>query len=317
MRAAAVSDPRAVFRWCSRRSQSRVSTILRPDGTTTGNVAEMDRIIREAWSPILDRYATAPEPDWAPFEARFGRYIGSHPLVLAPLTAADFRRTLARMSAQQAPGMDGWRVDEIKALPDVLLDRLAGLFDRIEVTGEWPTALLRALVSLIPKGAGAGPTDLRMITVASVAYRLWAATRCRSLMQWQEAWIARGQKGFARGRGCADVYYVTMLRIEASLLDGSPLVGFSADWKKMFGQIPHKVMLTLLSRLGCDDRIIAPLRTMYARLRRRFRIAGAVGEEFSATQGLLEGCPISVCGCTAMLSVLSNAIETECAAEDD
>eukprot|EP00973_Karenia_brevis_P082496 11434733-Karenia_brevis.AAC.1 len=92
--------------------------------------------------------------------------------------------------------MDGWRVAELKALPLPLLEALAVIFNVIEKRGRWPKALERALVSLIPKGAGSQPQDLRPISVMSAIYRLWAARRLWDLRSWQEAWIADGQHGF-------------------------------------------------------------------------------------------------------------------------
>eukprot|EP00660_Eupelagonema_oceanica_P006904 gene6905-biopygen7513 len=302
--------PRRIFDWCAKRTKQRVSTLLRADGSVTGNVTEMDDMIREAWGPILFKYAApGSEPDWGAFRDEYARYIERHPMQLDTLTAADLRRTLNRMSPQQASGMDGWRVAELKALPDPILARLAATLTLVEETGTWPAALENALVSLIPKGAGGGPLELRPISVASVVYRLWAATRCRDVMRWQEAWLAPGQRGFRLGSTCADVYLPIALRIEKSLLDGTPLVGFSADWAKCFDRYPHDIMLTLLGETGLDPRILGPMRTMYARLQRRFRISGAVGEPFHATQGLLQGCPLSVCGLNCIMAVLSKAVE--------
>eukprot|EP00660_Eupelagonema_oceanica_P019296 gene19296-biopygen25481 len=154
------------------RSKQRVSTLLRADGTVTGNVHEMDTMIREAWGPILFKYADpGSEPDWGAFHSEYARYIEHHAMRIDPLSAADLRRTLNRMSPQQAAGMDGWRVAEVKALPDPILERLATTLNLIEETGTWPAALEHALVSLIPKGAGGSPLELRPISVASVIYR--------------------------------------------------------------------------------------------------------------------------------------------------
>eukprot|EP00660_Eupelagonema_oceanica_P006768 gene6768-biopygen36539 len=206
--------------------------------------------------------------------------------------------------------MDGWRASEIKALPLKILDRLASVFDKIETSGVWPDALTYAAITLIPKGAGGDPLDLRPITVASVIYRLWAATRCREVMSWQNSWLATGQTGFAHGKGCADTFMKIALLIEKSLLDGTPLVGFSADWAKCFDRIPHTIMLNVLERLGLHSRVLCPLRTMYASLLRCFKINGAVGQFFRSTQGILQGCPLSVVGLNAMMSVLSRAVES-------
>eukprot|EP00973_Karenia_brevis_P053260 7403553-Karenia_brevis.AAC.1 len=84
--------------------------------------------------------------------------------------------------------MDGWRVKELQCLHVSLLQVLAELFNVVEHTGRWPEALLVATVSLIDKGSGSHPSDLRPITVMSAVYRLWAARRLKDLRVWQEAW---------------------------------------------------------------------------------------------------------------------------------
>ena len=50
---------------------------------------------------------------------------------------------------------------------------------------------------------------------------------------------------------------------------------------------------------------------MYRVLRRRFRYPLGVGQEFEVTNGILQGCPISIVLINALVSVLSRAIEAE------
>eukprot|EP01061_Rhynchopus_euleeides_P047892 TRINITY_DN990_c0_g1_i3.p1 TRINITY_DN990_c0_g1~~TRINITY_DN990_c0_g1_i3.p1 ORF type:complete len:837 (+),score=145.30 TRINITY_DN990_c0_g1_i3:125-2512(+) len=61
--------------------------------------------------------------------------------------------------------------------------------------------------------------------------------------------------------------------------------------------------------MGMDQRILRPLRTMYRGLKRRFKMPLGVGKSFEVTNGILQGCPISVILINALLSVLFRAIE--------
>ena len=63
--------------------------------------------------------------------------------------------------------------------------------------------------------------------------------------------------------------------------------------------------------MGFPARLIRPIEAMYGRLLRRFKFAGGVGEEFLATNGILQGCPISVILLNALISVWAHAIEAE------
>eukprot|EP00973_Karenia_brevis_P031998 4415865-Karenia_brevis.AAC.1 len=78
------------------------------------------------------------------------------------ITGEDLQRVLARMSG--APGADGWRVNELKALPLSILNALAEMLNLIEKAGKWPKGMQLALISLIPKSSGIGPTNLRPIS---------------------------------------------------------------------------------------------------------------------------------------------------------
>ena len=76
------------------------------------------------------------------------------------------------MRGASSRGAEGWSVSELKRLPLPLLDDLATLLNAIESSGVWPTALEEGLVTLISKGEGAQPSNLRPITVMSAVYRL-------------------------------------------------------------------------------------------------------------------------------------------------
>jgi len=192
-----------------------------------------------------------------------------------------------RQSTLSASGMDGWRVAELKALPDFLLDKLAILLNVVEMTGTWPHTLERALVSLIPKGEGGEPLAMRPISVTSAVYRLWAATRLRDAVMWQESWAQTGQHGFRMGRGIL------------------------LDYSKCFDRLPHNIMLKLAEKTGAHARLMAPLRRIYAAIRRRFKVAGGVGKEFKATNGILQGCPLSVVLLNLMVAVWARAVSEE------
>jgi hypothetical protein len=93
----------------------------------------------------------------------------------------------------------------------------------VERTGSWPSSLERALISLIPKSEGGDPFAMRPISVASAVDRLWAATRLRDAIKWQEGWVHPSQHGFRPGHGTIDAYWELAARVEAALLSGGPV----------------------------------------------------------------------------------------------
>ena len=100
--------------------------------------------------------------------------------------------------------------------------------------------------------------------------------------------------------------------IEETLLDeNSAFYMLALDFQKCFDRVPQSLVLQLAERLGLNVRILRPLRAMYKKLRRRFKMPLGVGAEFEVTNGILQGCPLSVILINALLFVMLAKIETE------
>ena len=101
------------------------------------------------------------------------------------------------------------------------------------------------------------------------------------------------------------------MEVEEALLTGEPLRGFGLDYSKCFDKVPIEIVLRLAEACGLGSWILAPTRSMYRRLKRRFKLLGGVGEVFQSTNGILQGCPLSVILLNLLVSVWMRAVETE------
>ncbi|KAJ9440311.1 putative RNA-directed DNA polymerase from transposon BS, partial [Diplonema papillatum] len=230
--------------WC-RRKKADGLVALKVDGRYTANLREIDATLQKEWAPINRMYASRPEPCYEAFKAEYAEYIRCRPMVCRDLTGDDLRSVLGKKQRAGVPGVDGWSTAELKKLPLPLLNALAKVFNAIEATGTWPNALLEAAVTLIPKDETLDPLALRPITVTSAVYRLWASTRLRDVVQWQEGWIADSQHGFRPKHGTVDVVFEIASQIEEALLTGKELYGVALDFAKCFDKVPRDVVLKL------------------------------------------------------------------------
>ena len=140
---------RHTFAWLRNEPFSSVTLLKKEDGTYTGNLAEIDAMVRKAWEPIMEKYKHAKEPDWKKFEERFGKYIPkSSPLELGPLTGRHLEAAAKKQKWLTTMGADGWRSEEFKKLPSWLFDDLAVVLNMVESEGVWPSALEEAAWSL-------------------------------------------------------------------------------------------------------------------------------------------------------------------------
>ncbi|KAJ9460347.1 hypothetical protein DIPPA_24595 [Diplonema papillatum] len=271
----------------------------------------MDEVLNTAWDPILRKYKDRPEPEYEPFRDRFRDHIGPHMMEAGTITGEELRILLRKKPKKSASGVDGWRMAELRELPLPLLNALADVMNLVETTGDWPASMTTALVSMVPKDESQDPLHTRPITVTSAVYRLWACRRLADIVLWQEEWIEEGQKGFRPGHRIEDVLMEIGLEMEDALLDGEPLYGVALDFRKCFDMVPREIVLRLAEDLGLHNRVLKPLRAIYRLLARRFKLPLGVGREFSVTNGILQGCPVSVILINALLSVVMKAVKKE------
>ena len=80
---------------------------------------------------------------------------------------------------------------------------------------------------------------------------------------------------------------VTQVLLELCRLRGWAVAGMSLDYVKCFDLIPQPVLLAVALELGMDPGTCRALGAMYKHLRRAFKIAGAFGLWWQATDGIL------------------------------
>ena len=96
-----------------------------------------------------------------------------------------------------SPDRDGWTVS-IRMLPQPCIGALAAILNKVEECGVWPSPLREGFITLVPKGEGIAPTNMRPISVVSVIYGAWASLRLQDVILWQEHWLHPLAFGFRR-----------------------------------------------------------------------------------------------------------------------
>ena len=251
-----------------------------------GGPAAQLRHLESHWRPLWQReVGPAPPADWAaeldglpPFPER------------APWTVQLLKAVLAAMARGKAPGLDGWRVAELRLLPDSLLQWLADLLEEVERGGAWPAALRQPEGLLLPKAGAADPgdpTERRPIWLLPMAYRVWAAGRAKAFAAWCASW-----DGVA-DQSAEQLAWELALELEVAEATGEELAGAALDWSKAFDRVPLCHAEALLRRAGVPQWLLRPMMGAYC-APRRLRVAGALGGEWLPSSGILPGCSLAV-----------------------
>ena len=297
--------------------QAQLTVLKKPNGEITGNISEMDELLRANWLPIFAKhdYTDLPRPSTEHFLLEYGELIPEYHQVINDIRLKDVKWAIGRLDTNGAGELDGWRPAEMKLIPNPILNFLVTIYNKIEDLGKWPTELCSAGVSLIPKGEGRAPLDQRPITLSAIVYRIWAAIRMRDSIPWQEQWMRKGQHGARAKHSTVDALMRVSLFFEESLQEDKNAYGIAVDLSKAFDNVPTDLTFAVCRKLGMNEKLLTTLRGMYAQITRRFRIGGFVGQAFKDTNGILQDCPLSVMLLNALMAVLSCALEPTLTAE--
>ena len=66
------------------------------------------------------------------------------------------------------------------------------------------------------------------------------------------------------------------------------------DCRKCFDLVPQGIGFEVCSRQGLCPRVLCALQGMFQQLCRAFKLADSLGDRWRATNGILQGCPLSV-----------------------
>ena len=310
------NNPAAIFAKVNPNIVAPTYILQDQTGNLTGNFRDLQRLLKDAWLPIFDKYSDCNEPSWEAFQNRYQQYFVSDTrMTLRPFTVTGLRSVLQKMKNRSAAGPDFWAPADLKNLPDNILELVVNLFEAIEAHKQWPAAMTHGFCCLIPKTSGDfSPLGQRPLGIMSTLYRLFCCFRLQDVLLWQESILHQDQRGFRTGHSCDDIYYQIALSIEEALLNGEDLIGLHFDYQKAFDLIPRNIIFRLAKIQGFDPTLLAVMENMYTRLQRYFKIPGGHSAPFVSSCGILQGCPLSVVFMNILMAIWSKAIARESSA---
>ena len=151
----------------------------------------------------------------------------------------------------------------------------------------------------------------RPLSVLSQLYRVWAGIRLEECMIWQVKWVHPHTYGFWKKRGATDATALIALLIELHTVMRAALKGFGLDYVKCFDLIPQHVVLRVALEQGMHTGTHRALSGMYTQLTCCFKIMGCLCSFFAATNGILQGCPLSVNLINLMTSIWKKILDAQ------
>ena len=209
-------------------------------------------------------------------------------------------------------GLDMWPPEVIRLLPREACPSLRHLYAISERTGVWPEPLLDIRLQLLPKDSSTAPSveAFRPISVCSAWYRLWSAWRLRCLPR--EVWttIHPTQQGGLAGRNAAASLLHMMLMIEhASSYPENGLGIISLDAVKCFDKLSYGETLRCAQAIHVPFSVLKALLGFWTDSVRYLSANSALDlQGFSCSNGIPQGCALSVLMCVAMVHSWTSSV---------
>ena len=217
---------------------------------------------------------------------------------------------IARSSPRKATGLDGISVADFKALPHSALHTVTGIFHDILTTATFPEPWLNIKVTLIPKKGGElALKDLRPLSIAPVAYRIWAKTLL-TLCSHASTNIHASSVGGVPKRQAMHAYLRVALSVEKLAAQKKSAVGLAIDTQKFFDVVPHALAARCLTEIGVPPIVIFAWLRYITSIRRYISIHNSIADRhILADRGIPQGDPISMLAAAAALGIWLKELE--------
>ena len=161
----------------------------------------------------------------------------------------------------------------------------------------WPAQLLYGtVISLAKLDPAHLPSHFRPVVILGTVYRTWSRMNALPLLGIFGQIVPACAHGFLPGRECAQIWLQLQGFIEVCLQQGIELSGFSTDIEKCFNNVGRDSLMALAGHIGISDSLLKPWRAFLDGFVRSFQIQTALSQPERSTQGLPEGCSLSVAG---------------------
>ena len=129
---------------------------------------------------------------------------------------------------------------------------------------------------------------------------------------WMEKALHHSVRGGRRRHEPRLAAWKLALEVERAIATNSPLPGASVDAEKFFDLIEWEIIFPLAEVFGLPHCILKPLRSYFETCTRFFKLGQACGPQWMATNGIFQGCSLSMTLVGLYTSLWASMLEERC-----
>ena len=211
------------------------------NGEITSEPARVHKLFIDEWAEKVFRLKRL-QPDWDKFQQEYGDFIPNMPYTYGDIDGDDLYRTVQSMG-KTVPGLDGWRIHELKLLGKKAWVQRARIVQVQLKVGKVPASYKQVSTPMMPKNKGTEIVmEHRGLAIYSIRWRAESGSWYKRLAKWQEEWLPEGIHGARAGHECLSSAWPAQARIEKALLEESDRAAATLDYTKFStASIPHPI----------------------------------------------------------------------------
>jgi len=304
-----------ISNWMAEKAASSFMFVMSKKGVLTAKLSEVDDAITKAWFSIFRRDDRRPKTNrLSAFQTKYDKHLKKHKCDIQKISGRDLKKYCQKFAnPKSASGPDEIEMRILKTLgdkegTDAIFEYLADILNAIEGGAPWPSQMIDAYMVLVPKdGSNGDPLTFRPITVLSTVYRVWAGFRFRSIREWHTKW----ERG-STFQGTEEVYWNALLEFEVAGISGRDAFLSTFDFQKCYDSISWPILFHCLEKRGLDPKILGPMTRFYQNLSRINKFSdGAVGNRWKPSNGMIQGCVLSIMALNAIVSIWEDEIREQ------
>ena len=298
------------FAYVTNKRLTSLSSVRKPDGSIPTSEREFFDTLMQFWGPIFSPKDQMSAPDLSALvDYKYSEWWAADGNI-GDVTHTMLADAAASMKLSSSPGPGGWRVAEVRALPQQAWVEMMFLIHIYEKEG-FPEAMQEVWISLIPKSQleeHPAPGDLRPIAVASSLYRVYSRAKARALSNTVESFLHPSQWGARPQRSLHQAVASVATRLEQAPITHKHWHGFSLDFQKCFDSMPSSAIASVLMIAGVDTFNAELVQRIVQSMKRRWRMPGrTLSPLLDVTRGIPQGCSLSVLVANVFIASLSRS----------
>ena len=213
---------------------------------------------------------------------------------LNPPTKTEIKLALTQLKNGKAIGLDNINLEVLKADPEITVEMLYPLVEKIwkeeKIPEEWDEGLI---IKIPKKGDQANCNNWRGVTLLSTPSKIPTRIILNRIQDTVEHHLGKEQSGFCKHQSCVDLINILRVILEQSVEWQAILYVTFIDFDKAFDFVKREVTWLTLKEYSIPRKITQIIKMLYDKFRCKISHEGELSEFTEFRNGVRQGCILS------------------------